>query len=219
MELRSDPLVSELQELAPEICVEGGSFAHWLPPPAEVPFEHRQDLRLSCRTTATRASLLAGLRKHNLPLVEPRKSHFGDRVWPLGYCGSVSHKGTKVATALASTELFTSIGIDIEMVDKSADLENVRHLWNPSELPNLPLEQALTAVFSAKESAFKALSPIIGHSLKFEEIKMIWTSGSSSKLHGQAFALGRAVAVSISVDVPRWIASVALMKLQRDTER
>ncbi len=46
----------------------------------------------------------------------------GARDWPVGYTGSVSHKGTKVVAALTRIGRVTSVGIDIETLDGGWEL-------------------------------------------------------------------------------------------------
>ena len=46
----------------------------------------------------------------------------GARDWPVGYTGSVSHKGTKVVAALTRIGRVTSVGVDIETLDGGWEL-------------------------------------------------------------------------------------------------
>ncbi|MDE9616945.1 enterobactin synthase subunit EntD [Citrobacter portucalensis] len=79
-------------------------------------------------------------------------------LWPQKLFGSISHSGT-IALAAVSTH---PIGLDIEAIFTrqmaseliSSIVTNTEKEWLANS--GLPLEQALTLAFSAKESAFKA---------------------------------------------------------------
>lgn len=83
-------------------------------------------------------------------------------LWPAGLHGSITHCGT---TALAVVAL-KPVGIDMETVF-SAEMadELATEIVTPEEYQHLreselPFPLALTVVFSAKESLYKALSPL-----------------------------------------------------------
>ncbi|WP_423062185.1 enterobactin synthase subunit EntD [Citrobacter portucalensis] len=79
-------------------------------------------------------------------------------LWPQKLYGSISHSGT-IALAAVSTH---PVGLDIEAIFTrqmaseliSSIVTNTEKEWLANS--GLPLEQALTLAFSAKESAFKA---------------------------------------------------------------
>lgn len=102
----------------------------------------------------------------------------GDRrqpLWPQGYCGSISHCGT---TALAVVDA-QPVGVDMETVfDADMCHETEDSIILPVErrvLVNsgLPFELALTLAFSAKESAYKALSFMINGLPGFTDAEVI----------------------------------------------
>jgi Phosphopantetheinyl transferase component of siderophore synthetase len=83
-------------------------------------------------------------------------------VWPAGLHGSISHCGT-TALAVAARQ---PVGIDLETLF-SAEMadELVAEIVTPEERQRLlesglPFPLALTVAFSAKESLYKALSPL-----------------------------------------------------------
>ena len=209
MHLRSDPLVDELRRLAPEVSVGGGSFAHWLPSPAEVSPDERAGLLERTRQDATGRCLADLLASAGLPAVEPGRLASGERDWPVGHVGSVSHKGTKVAAALVPVGLVRYLGIDIETQDGAEELLGVSGLTAAD--PMLPASEVVGPIinFSVKEAVFKALSPIFGQ-LGFEDVTVSWTDVRSSSMSGTARCRNVALDVRCSAAIPPWVASVAL---------
>jgi enterobactin synthetase component D len=95
----------------------------------------------------------------------------GRPLWPDGIVGSISHAGGWAWAAVARADCAATLGIDLEPVLPD---ERARRLWpeiaTPGEVsalrsaPGLTLPRAVTLVFSAKESLFKALHPLTGRS-------------------------------------------------------
>lgn len=219
MDLRPAPIVDELRRLAPEIRVHGGSFAHWLPPPREVLPPHRSRLVKRAGSGATKRCLMDLLASAGLPAIAPDRLASGERDWPAGYVGSVSHKGTKVAAALAPGDLVRSLGIDIETRDGAADLSGINGLTAANELPPDTGGTGPLILFSVKEAAFKALCPILGHGPGFEEVTVSWVEVRPSCWRGIAHCRRVALDVRCSTAIPRWVASVALAPPKRPRGR
>ena len=213
MRLRADPIVVELRRLAPEISVNGGCFAHCLPHPATVPRTARPEYLERAKRDATEKCLIDLLATAGLPAVAPNRLISGERDWPDGYAGSVSHKGTTVVAALVPVERVRSLGIDIETREHAEDLSGIAGLTAMKELPPSLGTAGPVALFSAKEAAFKALYPVLGRRLGFEDITVSWTDGRSSCLRGTAHSDGVVLDVRCSTVIPSWVVSVALMRL------
>ena len=164
--------------------------------------EAQRDATGKCLT-----NLLASV---GLPAVEPARSASGARAWPQGYTGSVSHKGTTVAAAIAGTDRMRSIGIDVERMD-AKPVPNLRGL-GAGEQPwaSMPEAGGRVVLFSVKEAAFKALHPILGRQFGLENVVVSWTSISPVRCHGIARACDATVDVRCSRAVPSWIASASL---------
>ena len=212
--LRFDPLVNELQRLAPEISVSGGSFAHWLPHPATILPIERVGVREKAKREATGRCLTDLLASAGLPAIEPRRLASGARDWPAGYSGSVSHKGTTVVAALVPAGHVRSLGIDIETWDGTEELSTIKGLSAVDELPPDWKGAGPVILFSVKEAAFKALHPVLDRRLGFEDITVSWTDIRSSRLRGTAHCCGIALDVRSSTAVPARMASVALLPAQ-----
>lgn len=147
------------------------TFTHadllWLPHHAE--FSHaapkRKAEHLAGRIAAARA-----LTAHGITAV-PGIGSSGEPLWPAGFSGSISHT-SRCALAVVSTNALT--GIDGEIILPADEAEDVKDgIIGPAEEPllraaALPFAQALTLAFSAKESLFKALFPVVREYMGFE---------------------------------------------------
>ena len=211
MRLWPDPLVAELRRLAPEISVNGGSFAHWLPPPAAVFPANRGKLLQQARREATGTCLIELLSNAGLPAIEPGRLASGVRNWPTGYTGSVCHKGTKVVAALAPIGDVKSLGIDIETRDGAAELSGVGGLTVADEVPPGSEGAGPVILFSVKEAVYKALHPVLDRSLGFDDVAVSWTDVRLSGLRGHACGGGVGLDIRCSTAIPRWVVSVALV--------
>lgn len=109
-------------------------------------------------------------------------------LWPEGYLGSISHgDGLAVAVATSSQE-WRGVGIDIERIlTNDAAQPLVAHLMTAAELAigsaaGLTLERWLSLVFSAKESLFKALYPLVGRYFDFLDVEVCEFQGAQAYL-------------------------------------
>ena len=215
-DLRSDPLVESLRELVPEGTVGGGSFAHWLPPPANVPPTDRLDLLNQCKRRAARISLAYVAGSAGLPAVEPKGLTSGGRAWPPGFTGSVSYQGTRVAVVLASQDLVESIGIDIESHRGADELIAASGLAGLDELPPRPGYEGAVILFSAKEAVFKACWPILGLRLGLDDVTVSWTEAAPHRLDGVARVAGITLELRCSTSVAGFVGTVAMLGVSGD---
>lgn len=99
----------------------------------------------------------------------------GNPRWPPGIVGSISHcKGMCIA-ALASEPEFYSIGVDVELNKPlPPDIpEMIFATDEPVGPPHPSLSQCLDALtFSAKESIFKCLFPVVNFYFDFKEVSL-----------------------------------------------
>ncbi len=101
-------------------------------------------------------------------------------IWPTGVCGSISHiTGLGVALA-APTARTDGVGIDVELYRTAPELERqVPRAEEKAWLDQIAPEdrsQWLLALFSAKESIFKAFFPRVGFFFGFEAASLAPTS-------------------------------------------
>ncbi len=210
MQLRSDPLVDVIQRLAPEIRVHGGSFSHWLQPPWRVVRSARRGALERARQDATRQCLSELLAGAGLPAIEPGRSASGERVWPDGYIGSVSHKAARVVAALAPSARMRFLGVDIEHRDGAEDLSRIPGLTATANLPQELVEWEPVILFSVKEAVFKAVHRSLGRRIDFDDVAVSWTAIHAASLRGTAHCAGIGLEVRCSAAVAPWLASVAL---------
>lgn len=90
--------------------------------------------------------------------------------WPSGVVGSISHDQNFIAAAVASKKDLLAIGIDFEVIARtkpelSSRICNEQDLKTHAELNDAEL---LTVIFSAKESLYKALHPLVNMFFGFE---------------------------------------------------
>jgi 4'-phosphopantetheinyl transferase EntD len=85
--------------------------------------------------------------------------------WPVGWTGSISHDDEIAVAAVASVESHTAVGIDIErdgaLAVRDAELVLIKDELAAARRRPAP-DSAVTLVWSAKESAFKAWSTALG---------------------------------------------------------
>lgn len=217
MDIRTDPLLNEIKHLAPEVSIVGGTFAHWLPAPKDVPPTEHAGMLERARRDATGKCVTALLANSGLPAIEPGHLPSGARDWPAGYTGSVSHKGTKVVTALTRIGDVRSIGVDIEILDRGRELSDPKGLTDSDELPPGMENEGSVILFSVKEAVFKALNPVIGIRFGYEEVRIAWKEVTPQRMRGVGYFGRIALDVRCSTTIPSWVGSVALMASQPET--
>jgi enterobactin synthetase component D len=104
--------------------------------------------------------------------------------WPKGVNGSITHcylsSGEGVALAVSCSDR-TLIGIDAEVIFSPAQAVDIAEQFTDameravitSSQHRSVYHRALTAVFSAKESFFKAAAPAVGFYFDFDAVKLI----------------------------------------------
>ncbi len=87
-------------------------------------------------------------------------------IWPAGLVGSISHTDRLATAIMGPTRSVEAIGIDIERRIKEATPQMIKHicceLGELDEIADgqqLSREEALTLIFSGKESLYKAIYP------------------------------------------------------------
>ena len=118
----------------------------------------RRDFRLG-RSAGHRA--LAALGAQDGPiLMDGRRPKF-----PSGWTGSLSHSAGVAVAIVAPTARARSVGIDLEL--RALPARAARLVLRPEELHCVAEGRcSCTEAFSAKEAAFKALSPLLGQDVE-----------------------------------------------------
>jgi 4'-phosphopantetheinyl transferase EntD len=100
------------------------------------------------------------------------KSPSGAPVWPAGVVGSLAHDDRVALAAVARARDFAGLGIDIEP-DEDLPAEMVDLVATPAERSRYGLNFLRgRALFVAKEAVFKAVHPLDGVFLDFQDIEV-----------------------------------------------
>ena len=96
-------------------------------------------------------------------------------LWPAGCIGSISHAGSHAAAAVAATDLFLGLGLDMEFADP---IENslIASICRTEEIDRLDDSEDIGCraklLFSIKESIYKCLWPLTREFVDFTEIEV-----------------------------------------------
>lgn len=159
-----------------------------------------------CGTCA--AEDVTGLRAFELPIGES-----GAPVWPVGLTGSISHTDSLAIAAVARGAGVAGIGIDYEPVvshEVADEIEKLVFADRREAQVGRGLEfgmswpQLATLTFSAKESLYKALRPLVGRFFEFHDARLIELTPAHATLRlevdlGGPFRAGRSFAVRYSL--------------------
>ncbi|MRS90083.1 enterobactin synthase subunit EntD [Enterobacteriaceae bacterium RIT714] len=97
----------------------------------------------------------------------------GEPLWPAGIVGSITHTAN-CAMATVCDHPHRLVGLDCELILDPQEAEDIKDgiLFETEESVlrpgDIPFSQALTLVFSAKESLFKALFPCVKEYMGFD---------------------------------------------------
>lgn len=109
----------------------------------------------------------------NIPIGENRSP-----LWPAGVIGSISHSRNIAQCILSNDQYYQYLGLDIEhwIIETDANDISDSIVTNASEylliIPALPFNKAITLIFSAKESLFKAIYKEVGRYFEFSAAKI-----------------------------------------------
>ena len=108
----------------------------------------------------------------------PSRQQLGPE-WPPGTCGSLSHSSDLAVACVGKSSQWQSIGIDIERLQPAERAQRLAsQIMTNNELSwfnSLPEEIRATVfsiLFSAKESLFKALHPLVGRRFYFHDVEL-----------------------------------------------
>ena len=117
------------------------------------------------------------------------RSHGRYPVWPAGFVGSVAHDEEKAVAVAARASDFLALGIDVEPAEPL-----------PLEVADIALfgaergEAAADpprgrAIFAAKEAVYKAINPLDGTPLEYEDIEVDLAAGRARIRDGRTLRL------------------------------
>lgn len=100
-------------------------------------------------------------------------------IWPAGIAGSITHSSSFAAAAASFSGSCAGVGIDIEKVFDVQRLKIKEHICSSSEMSYLQsltskidVDVLYTLAFSAKESLYKALYPMINVFFYFNSVEV-----------------------------------------------
>jgi phosphopantetheine--protein transferase-like protein len=105
----------------------------------------------------------------------------GSIAWPAGIVGSISHSNTWCGATVARREDAVGLGFDIETVARMTRdiakrvLTSLEMDWVSARHEN-DARMWFTLMFSAKESIYKCLSPLVGKRIGFHDAQIIPSS-------------------------------------------
>lgn len=105
-------------------------------------------------------------------------------VWPRGVVGSISHSGTYAIVAVSSHPDLKCLGVDIEPI-AAAPIAIARMVVTGSERAGAidrEFELDPMRVFSAKEAVFKAVNPITGKMIGFQDVEVEFETNAAGFL-------------------------------------
>ena len=102
-------------------------------------------------------------------------------IWPDGLRGTITHSANFAMAYLIPSDLGISIGIDLEKIISDKRLELMRRkILNATEwerfIKDEPLEKQknlCTLIFSAKESIYKAIYPLVKQYFDFLDVELV----------------------------------------------
>nr|WP_274706945.1 4'-phosphopantetheinyl transferase superfamily protein [Allorhizobium sonneratiae] len=102
----------------------------------------------------------------------------GEPVWPDGLIGSITHTKGFAAAVAARNEDWEGLGIDTEEIMTENVMQTVKNkICRPEEWvfkpENLNPQTFATLIFSAKESLFKCLYPLVRRMFWFEDARIV----------------------------------------------
>ena len=139
----------------------------------------------------------------------PGRNEDGSPRWPAQISGSITHGAERAFCAVARQSDVRSLGIDVErLMGPETKAEFVARICNDAELDVLvrglgaPEHHLVSLVFSAKESLYKCLYPLVGRYMDFGAARVVAAAprGDGSRLAGE---LTLALSVDWSPQLPR----------------
>lgn len=115
----------------------------------------------------------------------------GEPLWPTGVSGSITHAGGGAWAAVGWKTTAGALGLDTEVLVDAQGLKDIleicvtpeeRRYWFHSCAEEKAAELA-TALFSAKESVFKAIFPTVGRFVEFSEFVLTTCCEDLHSLH------------------------------------
>jgi enterobactin synthetase component D len=153
----------------------------------------------------------------------------GAPLWPRGYVGSISHTDAYALAIVAPTTHVRSLGVDCERVITDDEVEGIARAAIPEieqvsvqERARHPISPAalVTLAFSAKESLYKCLRPLVGAYFDFTDAHVVRVDVGARRLTlrlvralGDAFPAGMELELTIALEHDMVATLIALIAL------
>jgi len=124
----------------------------------------------------------------------PGRNEDGSPRWPAQISGSITHGAERAFCAVARTDDVRSLGIDAErLMGPQTKAELVARICSTAELEVLarglgaPEHHLVSLAFSAKESLYKCLYPLVGRYMDFAAARVVFAErrAAESRLAGE----------------------------------
>ncbi|MCG7497834.1 4'-phosphopantetheinyl transferase superfamily protein [Vibrio sp. Of7-15] len=108
-------------------------------------------------------------------------------IWPEGIIGSITHTNTEAMAAVAYSKDHQLLGLDLEeWIDPNLAQDLAYQIIDEQERAaitesGLTFEAGLTIIFSAKESLYKALYPLVKTFFGFEYARVSWIAPNTGR--------------------------------------
>ena len=102
---------------------------------------------------------------------QPVLAHGRAPVWPAGVVGSITHSAALAAAVTGHAAHWGGVGADLTTQSR-VTARVAKRLLLPAERAALPSDEWRTAIFSAKESVYKAVNPLCGEFLAFQDVQI-----------------------------------------------
>lgn len=181
------------REIGPleELVEEARQLGFSLPAALESAIDKRQREYLAGRISAAYAL------RQMLGVAAPEGEIIGDHDdvprWPEGVVGSISHGAGFGFAAVSAADRYGGLGVDVERVVSPVQAGRLgARVLNEREMSlrqgsagGLTEAEMFTLVFSAKESAYKALFPRYRQVLGFSDVELERRDGEEADRHGR----------------------------------
>ena len=97
-------------------------------------------------------------------------------VWPSGTAGSIAHSDTLALALAGQRPHFAGVGIDAELHGRVHE-RLARRVLTGAEYQRHTRDDTATLLFSAKESVYKAVNPLVGEYLGFQDVEITLGNG------------------------------------------
>jgi len=160
-------------EKGPESAELGGHGAR-LPQRLNEAVSKRKLEYLAGRLCAARAAEQIGVTIETEISTGPQ----GEPFWPQGLTGSISHSSTLAAAVVAQGGSDHHIGLDLESLDQTRDIGRLAPMIvTPREAAGLcaasfSYEHGVLQLFCLKEAFYKAIYPVVGRLVDFQEVSL-----------------------------------------------